>query len=152
MATYRISAEENPSTGDTERVRAGLAAFNARHAPAGEFYPITLLVRDAEGAVAGGLLGGIYWGWLYVEILWLDDALRGQDIGTRLLQQAEQIAVERGCHAAHLDTMSFQALGFYQRQGYEVYGTLNDMPRGHQRFFLQKQLAVTCGSKEASEL
>ncbi|GAB4210837.1 MAG: GNAT family N-acetyltransferase [Roseiflexaceae bacterium] len=141
MATYTITAEENPSDEDTKRVRDGLAAFNRQHTPHPAFYPITLLVRDAEGTVAGGLLGGIYWGWLYVEIFWLDEALRGQGLGTRLLRQAEQIAIERGCHGAHLDTMDFQARGFYERQGYEVYGTLDDMPRGHQRFFLKKALS-----------
>jgi len=40
-----------------------------------------------------------------------------------------------------IDTMDFQALPFYERHGYSVFGVLDDMPRGHQRFFLKKALA-----------
>jgi GNAT superfamily N-acetyltransferase len=99
-----------------------------------------LFVRDATGTVVGGLLGGTYWGCLYVGILWLADQVRQHGFGSRLLVEAERLAVERGCHAAHLDTMSFQALSFYEHHGYTIFGVLNDMPLGHQRYFLKKPL------------
>jgi hypothetical protein len=40
-----------------------------------------------------------------------------------------------------LDTYSFQARGFYERLGYTVFGTINDYPPGHSRFFLTKTLS-----------
>jgi hypothetical protein len=40
----------------------------------------------------------------------------------------------------HLDTMSFQALPFYQKQGYTVFGILEDLPEGHRRYYLRKDL------------
>jgi len=52
----------------------------------------------------------------------------------------EHAAKERGCTAAHLDTFSFQARPFYESLGYEVFGTLDDYPQGHQRFFMKKTL------------
>ena len=97
-------------------------------------------MRDAAGQLAGGLLGATYWGWLYIEILWLAEDARHQGLGSRLLAQAERVAIERGCHAVHLDTMDFQALPFYERHGYTIFGVLDDLPRGHQRYFLKKQL------------
>ena len=65
---------------------------------------------------------------------------RGQGVGSQLLAMAEQEAVARGCHSAYLDTFSFQALPFYQKQGYEVFGTLDNYPGEHKRYFLRKQL------------
>jgi GNAT superfamily N-acetyltransferase len=130
-----------PQPDDVAIVRAGLSAYNRRHAPDDTFESLTLFVRDAHGAVIGGLLGGTIWYWLYVDILWLSDELRGQGYGSRLLTEAEGMAIKRGCIGAHLDTMSFQALGFYERHGYTVYGVLDNFPPGHRKYLLQKPLA-----------
>ena len=66
--------------------------------------------------------------------------LRGKGFGKELLSQAEEEARQRGAMHAYLDTFSFQAPGFYQKQGYEVFGQLDDFPTGHQRYFCKKKL------------
>ena len=104
------------------------------------------LVKAAEGSVIarttmGGLLGGIWGGWLRISYLWVDEAARGKRWATRLMDTAEAYAVERGCHSAELDTHSFQARPFYERRGYEVFGELDDYPKGHKKYFLRKQLS-----------
>ena len=80
------------------------------------------------------------WGWLLVDILWLDEPLRGAGLGTKLLRQAEAEAQEAGCSRAVLDTLEFQALPFYERHGYSVFGVLEDYPPGFRRYHLQKKL------------
>ncbi len=85
-------------------------------------------------------IGASYWGWLVIEILWVAEALRGQGYGSRLLAAAEKEALQRGCRHAHLDTMSFQAPNFYLQHGYQVFGELHDLPHGHRRIFLKKEL------------
>ncbi len=140
--SYRISLEPAPDQADVDLIRSGLSAYNRSHASDDAFTPLTLMVRDRDGAIAGGLLGGTYWGWLVVEVLWVSEAARNQGLGSRLLERAERMAIERGCHAAHLDTMSFQAPTFYQQRGYTVFGVLDDLPRGHQRIFLKKDLSA----------
>ena len=138
----QITVEEQPHADILTTVRQRLADYNTRHSGQSSAYtPLVITVRTDDGTLRGGLLGGTYWGWLYIETLWLDDDLRGQGTGRRLVGMAEQIAIERGCHAAHLDTMSFQAPDFYRKLGYDVYGRLDDMPHGHHRVFMHKSLA-----------
>ena len=141
MSRYTIAHETSPDPADVRAVHEGLDAFNLAHAPPTNFEPLTLLVRDEGGAVAGGLIGATYWGWLYVEVLWLAEEARGEGRGSALLAAAEQVARERGCRHAHLDTMDWQALPFYQRQGYTLWGQLDGYAGGHTRYFLRKVLA-----------
>jgi GNAT superfamily N-acetyltransferase len=135
---YSIALETDPDPGEIKQVRAGLSAYNYTFSGDDSYTPLTLLLKSREGKIMGGLLGGTYWGWLYVEVLWVAEGLRGQGLGGKLLDRAEEAARERGCFAAHLDTMDFQAPDFYLKRGYTVYGVLDDLPRGHQRFFLKK--------------
>jgi len=137
---YIISFEENPAEEDIRRVREGLQDYNRLHVPEDDYRPFTMFLRDPEGNVAGGLLGETYWGWLHVGILWLEETIRRQGYGSQLLDMAEKIAAQRGCRGVHLDTMSFQALPFYERHGYKIFGVLEDLPPGHRKFFLSKIL------------
>jgi GNAT superfamily N-acetyltransferase len=79
-------------------------------------------------------------GWLYIELMWLPEALRGQGLGSALLADAEAEALERGCAHAHLDVYSFQAEGFFRARGYREFGALASYPPGHVRRFLEKAL------------
>jgi GNAT superfamily N-acetyltransferase len=65
---------------------------------------------------------------------------RNLGVGSRLLADAEQEARRRGCHAVHLMTGSFNALPFYQKRGYTIFGELSDMPMGNTQYFMQKKL------------
>ena len=139
-STYSIRVNDTPDPQDVNLVRQGLYEYNCTFAPDGGFRPLTIFLRDSDGKLVGGLLGGTYWGWLHVDILWLDESVRRQGYGQQMMAMAEQEALQRGCHHAHLDTMSFQARGFYEKLGYEVFGVLDDLPKGHSRIFLKKEL------------
>lgn len=119
---------------------AGLDRYNEQFVGPSDFRPLVLVVRDPAGAVAGGLWGRTLYRWLWVWFLVLPEELRGQGLGTRLVQAAEGEAAARGCLGAMLDTFSFQAPGFYRRLGYEVFGTVEDMPPGHHVQFMRKRL------------
>ena len=88
----------------------------------------------------GGVLGETYFDWLYIDLLWLTEELRGLGYGQRLLTLAEDDARQRGAKNVYLDTFSFQSPDFYKHCGYEVFGELQDFPPGHQRYFFTKQL------------
>ena len=121
-------------------MRDHLDAFNVGVTGLSAWYPLHLFLRNERGETLGGLLGLIWGGWLHISYLWVDEAVRGQRWATRLMDQAEAYARERGCHSVDLDTHSFQARPFYERRGYEVFAALDDYPKGHQKFFLRKKL------------
>jgi GNAT superfamily N-acetyltransferase len=135
-----VSVELSASEEDVMVVQQGLRSFNNLHIHDDGYQPLTVFLRKPDGAIAGGLLGELYWGWLHISILWIDESYRGQGYGDRVLQTAEAEAVKAGCRAIHLDTMSFQARPFYEKHGYQVFGQLDDLPVGHQRIFLWKKL------------
>lgn len=140
---YTITLEANTSSDDLKAVHDGLSAYNRSQLgfDAGDvFQMLNLIVRANDGTVVGGLLGETFWDWLHINILWLREDLRGQDLGSDLMGMAEAEALKRGCHSVFVDTMSFQALPFYEKLGYTVWGQLEDFPPGHTRYFLKKQL------------
>lgn len=129
--------EAAPSLETRQALGDHIRAFNARQAP-GEAERFALLGHDDNGALRAGLVGVLFGDWLFIESLWIDDALRGQGMGRALMAHAEDHARAKGCHDAWLDT--FQARGFYQQIGYVTFGTLEDYPRGQSRYFLRKAL------------
>ena len=103
--------------------------------------PLAVLLSYPDSdAVVGGLYGSTWMSYLYVNLLFVPEKMRGAGVGRKLMMEAEAEAIRRGCRAAALDTFSFQARGFYERLGYSVFGTLHDYPPGHSRFYLAKRL------------
>ena len=87
-----------------------------------------------------GILGGTYWGWMHLDILWVDEKYRKTGIGSKLLKAAEEEAIRRGCHSVHVDTMSWQAPEFYKKHGYRIIGELDNIPNGNKKYHLVKEL------------
>ncbi|WP_342451486.1 GNAT family N-acetyltransferase [Neoroseomonas nitratireducens] len=129
-----------PTPAETAAVLDSLVAFNAGQGFARERRPLAILLRGADGAVQGGLVGVTSWSWLYVDNLVVPEAARGQGLGARLMAMAEAEARARGCIGARLDTYSFQARGFYERLGYSVTGAIEDCPPGETRWSMAKRL------------
>jgi GNAT superfamily N-acetyltransferase len=124
---------------EARAILAGIASFNDRYRT-DDLRDLTVFVRDDAGVVCAGLTGTTDWGWLFVRLFWVSESLRGQGVGTRLLDAAEAEARSRGCHSAWLDTFSFQAPGFYEKRGYARFGSLPEYPRGFERHFYWKKL------------
>jgi len=142
LSSYKIALDSNPSDADIRTVKRNLIAFNDQHAEPEHYQRLVLFARDASERIVGGLLGYTHWRWLFVENLWVDESLRGLGVGRDLMQAAEDEAHRRGCQHSYLDTFDFQALGFYQKLGYELFGQLEDYPLGHTKYFLQKRQVV----------
>jgi GNAT superfamily N-acetyltransferase len=140
VSDIRIVSDPHASESLKQVVVDHLDAYNMAISGMTEYSPVNLFLRDQGDEVLGGLLGSVWGGVLFVRILWVAQALRGRGHGRRLLEAAEQRAVERGCRHVFLDTFSFQAPGFYEKQGYEIYARAEDWPVGHAHYFLRKRL------------
>ncbi|KLD63926.1 GNAT family N-acetyltransferase [Dyella japonica] len=137
--SYELHAVDAPDAADREAIAAPLRAYNLSKVPTLDIQPLVIALRDAQGRTIGGLWGETALDWLHIDLLGIPESMRGQDVGTALLLRAEEIARERGCVGAWLDTFAFQARGFYEKLGYSVFGEIPDHPVGGARYFLRKR-------------
>lgn len=137
---YKLSVTDVADDSVQAAIRAPLVAYNQDKAGTSDYRALVVTLTDLEGKVIGGLWGGTAYSWLFVELLFVPEHLRGRGLGKTLLQQAEQEASKRGCRNAWLDTYEFQARGFYEHLGYRCFGELPDYPPGFSRYFLTKRL------------
>jgi ribosomal protein S18 acetylase RimI-like enzyme len=139
--SYRLEMTATPDPAERASIAVSLLHHNESFLGWSETRPLAVVVRSAgSGKVAGGLWGRTSYGWLFIEMVFLPAELRGRRISRDLMRMAEAEAQSRGCIGAWLDTFSAGAKGFYQRQGYETFGEINDYPPGQSRFFMRKRL------------
>jgi len=139
--TYRITLEEKPDSGDIQSLVKGLTEYNASKSGGDTPNYLLVTVRDDAGALVGGLLGATYLGWLQIQVVWLDEGARGHGHGSELMALAEQEARRRGYSNSFVETLSFQAVAFYEKCGYTIFSRLADFPPGGARYALTKKLA-----------
>jgi ribosomal protein S18 acetylase RimI-like enzyme len=131
----------DPTEDEIQVLRDGLDRFN-QASPFGRDRvkrPLAVWLRE-RGRILGGVYGDTHHSWLYLSYLWVDEALRSQGWGRRLVESFEVEGVARGCRAAWVDTYDFQAPRFYERLGYVEFGRLEDFPPGSARVFYWKEL------------
>jgi len=83
-----------------------------------------VFVRDPQtGKVVGGLHGRSEFGLVYGAWFFLPEDLCRARIGSRVLAMAEEEGRRRGCTRIALTTLSVEAPGLYQKQGYDIAAT-----------------------------
>jgi GNAT superfamily N-acetyltransferase len=122
-----------------EAIAGGLAAYNSAVFRPADSRTLDVLVRDDNsGQIVGGLLGRTSYGLFFLDLFYLPEELRGNGLGSRIMAQAEAEAQRRGCTAATVTTVTFQAPEFYERHGYRRFGEIACPPDGATRIFLSK--------------
>ena len=131
---------ENTESQKAHEIGGLIRSYNRSKREAAESEPLNLYVEDDSGEVLAGLVAETFGNWLEIEYLFVKEELRGQGIGSQLLQQAESEAKKRNCRFAFVNTYQFQAPAFYQKHGYQEVFTLKDYPCTGQRHYYQKDL------------
>ena len=101
-------------------------------------WPSSPTTHPNSGHSIGGVFGDLLWDWLHIDSLWTHEDYRGRGVGSALMRHIEEAARERGIVNIHLATTSFQALPFYLKLGYEVFGELPNKPIGSTWYYLRK--------------
>jgi GNAT superfamily N-acetyltransferase len=135
-----INYIDNPQESAWGIIGRGVGSFNKEQAGDNQFQRLCYVLQTSTQEIVGGVLAEVYFGWLYIDLLWVKEDLRGRGYGTRLMTEVEDQARTLGAKKSYLDTFSFQAPDFYRDIGYQVFGELSDFPKGYQRYFMSKQL------------
>ena len=121
-------------------IGGGLNNFNDAVTGISDRRPLAVVVKDASGAPVGGAIGRSSLGLLFLDLFFLPEAMRGSGLGTEVLRAFEEEGRRRGCRSAVLYTISFQAPGFYERNGWRRFGEIPCDPPGTSRIFMTKDL------------
>ena len=140
MRKNPIGLERKRATQVSRALWKGLLSFNRKQAGPFRYKRDVISARDDKGRLLGGIILQSYWRETYVELLWLSARARRAGLGSRLIDEAERRARRRGSRIIHLNTYSFQAPGFYEKQGYRRFGAISSSPRGGSRYFYVKRL------------
>ena len=137
MATVQV---EKTYAKARKAILKGLVAYNRSRIGRRKWKNIAITIRNDAGDIVGGVTGEAWADWLFIQLLWLDEAHRGQDLASRAMDAVEDEARAFGAKHAYLDTFSFQARPFYEKRGYRVFGTLENYPDAHSRYWMTKSL------------
>ena len=133
-----ISVER--TIGKTKRaVLGGLVGYNTRKMGKQKYKRFAISLREGD-KIVGGIVGEVWTTVLYIQLFWIEQKLRGKDHGTRLIRAIEQEAKRFGARQSYVDTMSFQAPGFYRTCGYSEFGSIEGYPDGVTRHWFTKSL------------
>ena len=131
---------EQPGQVEWGTIGGGIGIYNQEQAGDDASKSLCFVIQGPDENILGGVIGATHYDWLYVDLMWIKEELRGQGYGDKLLELTEEEARKRGAKNAYLDTFSFQAPGFYKKYGYQVFGELSGFPEGHTRYYLKKEL------------
>lgn len=137
---------KNCNEEEAEFISDKLLEFNLLKMPSNwdqeeNFYWITKKIEGEDGKVIAGCIGyANCWREAFLDNIWVEEKYRNQGLGKALMEAFEKEVKEKGCTLIHLDTFDWQAKDFYEKLGYKIFGTCEDCPKDHKRFYMAKYL------------
>ena len=135
----KIEVLNHPDKLIFEKLVDGVRSYNFEHMGDETSSALSVISRDESGRIVGGVSGRTIYNQFLIEVAWVSQEFRRSGLGQSLMQRAEKEAKARGCLAAQVDTLSFQAPGFYQKLGFEIVGKVTGVENSPDRFFLAKR-------------
>lgn len=144
----KIITEFSPPLNEIEFLEKKLCQHNCKKIENYSYEQFILKAVDDFNSIFAGIHCQIGGNWLYIESLWIDKKYRSQGLGKELLSRAEKIAIEKKCFGVYLYTYSFQNPGFYQKFGYNVFGTLENFCNENSKLYMKKILVQPLNSAD----
>lgn len=107
-----------PDAADLAQIEAGVLSWGRAQAVGGNARSLAALRYDAVGSLQAGASGRTEFDRLFVGWVWVQEALRGQGLGSAALAHMEAGARARGCTDAVIETLSDRTATLYFRLGY----------------------------------
>lgn len=136
----KFETDDQPDPKDVDALLSKLIQYNLKHLDVKEKPPLAVWCKDDSGKITAGITGYVFGHWLEIHYFFVNSDLRGSGIGSKLLNQMEQSAKERGCRFSFLNTFSFQAKPFYEKNGYKEIFSIDNYPLTSTKHFLVKEL------------
>jgi ribosomal protein S18 acetylase RimI-like enzyme len=135
-----ISCEGNPSPNDLRLLSEGICAEAHKKRGLNKGEAFCFFARDETAKLIGGITGWMFYGCLYIDELWIDEVYRSQGLGSTLMIKAEELASNKNCSFATVNTMDFEAKPFYEKLGYRVEFERKGYEKDSIFYFLRKEL------------
>ncbi|KKO49183.1 GCN5 family acetyltransferase [Arsukibacterium sp. MJ3] len=134
----KIEVLDNPEPALIEYLDKKIAEFNWANWEVSERRPLAVQLKNDNGDVVAGAAARTFGDWLLLDTLWVSEALRGQQFGSKILKEIEVSAKQRGCVKCLLNTLNFQAMPFYQKHGYTTQWVQQGYPKTGCKYFMVK--------------
>ena len=131
---------ENRESKKTQELGNLIRAYNQSKREPSKSEPLNIYVEDQQGNLIAGMVAETFGNWLEIEYLYVQENLRGQGLGSNILNRAEKEARERKCKYSFVNTYQFQAPDFYKKHGYEEVFALKEYPYTGERHYYTKAL------------
>lgn len=131
---------ENRESKKTQELGNLIRAYNQSKREPSKSEPLNIYVEDQQGNLIAGMVAETFGNWLEIEYLYVQENLRGQGLGSNILNRAEKEARERKCKYSFVNTYQFQAPDFYKKHGYEEVFALKEYPYTGERYYYTKEL------------
>lgn len=135
-----VTATGEPDPEDKKALVDGLLAHHHISGHPRKSEQFSIILKDQQNKVLGGIIVSFLWNGMEIQSLWVDESVRKQGWGRKLMEEAEKEAVKRNCTIAYTNTFPWQAPEFYQELGYALYGKLEGFPEGNSLSYFSKKL------------
>lgn len=141
MKTSELKLEftSNPKNEDIDILTRGITEYAKEQRGLGPPEPFAYFLRNSSHEIIAGCNGVIFYECMYIDQLWVHASYRNQKLGTLLIKQAEQYAKEQNCALITLNTMDWEALGFYEKLGYKLDFVRSGLKNNSKLYHLRKQ-------------
>lgn len=121
MDYCQLKTTYHPDWQDLQLLRGLLTQYNHGQIGAHALTSVASFARcPDDNRLIGGIYGWIQFGWLFIDLLWVEEGKRAEGLGSKLLAAAEVAARKKGIQRYYLTTSSFQALEFYLKHEYRL--------------------------------
>ncbi len=129
-----------PEEEEVFEIRSKLQEYNRNFFEISEKPRYIFKILDKSKQLYGGLVCTQVGQWLEIDLLWIDQNLRGKGFGLKLMDSVEKLAKDLKCLHLSTTTFNFQAKPFYLKMGFHVAYVQKNYPITNEKYFLEKEL------------